>query len=95
MRLMLGAFGAKAIGGSSVAFVSAAAVKADVRSRYGLFKHVEAVRDCRSIGKKDMIHNSATPDITVDPETFEVSRNKGCKGWQLRLPFISTVSSDF
>jgi len=72
MRPMFGAFGAKAIGGSSVAFVSAAAVKADVRSRYGLFKHVEAVRDCRSIGKKDMIHNSATPDITVDPETFEV-----------------------
>jgi urease subunit alpha len=30
------------------------------------------VAHCRKIGKKDMIHNSATPDIQVDPETYEV-----------------------
>jgi urease subunit alpha len=30
------------------------------------------VKNCRSIGKRDMIHNSATPDIQVDPETYEV-----------------------
>ena len=35
-------------------------------------KHVAPVRNCRSIGKKDMIHNNATPKIEVDPETYEV-----------------------
>jgi urease subunit alpha len=30
------------------------------------------VQDCRSIGKSDMVHNSATPQIQVDPETYEV-----------------------
>ena len=31
-----------------------------------------APRACRSIGKHHMIHNSATPNIDVDPETYEV-----------------------
>jgi urease subunit alpha len=31
-----------------------------------------AVKACRAIGKRDMIHNSATPKIEVDPETYEV-----------------------
>ena len=31
-----------------------------------------AVKNCRAIGKRDMIHNAATPDIKVDPETYEV-----------------------
>jgi urease subunit alpha len=30
------------------------------------------VKACRAIGKSDMIHNSATPRIEVDPETYEV-----------------------
>jgi urease subunit alpha len=33
---------------------------------------VAPVRNCRRIGKKSMVHNSATPDIKVDPETYEV-----------------------
>ena len=31
-----------------------------------------SVRNTRSIGKRDMVRNDATPDINVDPETFEV-----------------------
>jgi urease subunit alpha len=31
-----------------------------------------AVEDCRRISKKDMLHNDATPDIQVNPETYEV-----------------------
>jgi urease subunit alpha len=31
-----------------------------------------AVENCRKIGKADMIHNSATPHIEVDSETYEV-----------------------
>jgi urease len=72
MRPMFGAYGAKAIGGTSLAFVSAAAARADVGARYGLNKQVEAVKKCRTIGKADMVHNGACPKITVDPETFEV-----------------------
>ncbi|HEY2843512.1 MAG TPA: hypothetical protein VGJ09_07685, partial [Bryobacteraceae bacterium] len=35
-------------------------------------KRAVAVKNCRTIGKRDMIHNSATPNIEVDPETYEV-----------------------
>ena len=35
-------------------------------------KRAVAVKGCRTIGKRDMIHNSATPKIEVDPETYEV-----------------------
>lgn len=31
-----------------------------------------AVRNTRSLGKKDMILNDATPVISVDPETYRV-----------------------
>jgi urease subunit alpha len=33
---------------------------------------VAAVRNCRQIGKAQMVHNDATPQIEVDPETYEV-----------------------
>ncbi len=29
-------------------------------------------KDCRSIGKRDMINNNALPRIEVDAETYEV-----------------------
>jgi urease subunit alpha len=32
-----------------------------------------AVQGTRKISKKNMIHNTATPEITVDPETYEVT----------------------
>lgn len=35
-------------------------------------KAVYAVRNTRTIGKKDMILNNATPVLTVDPETYKV-----------------------
>ena len=40
---------------------------------YGLKKRIEPVRGCRNIGKQDMKLNDATPTITVDPETYEVT----------------------
>lgn len=30
------------------------------------------MKGCRSVGKKDLVHNNATPEITVDPERYEV-----------------------
>ncbi len=65
-----------AAGGSltrcSLSFVSQAAVKAKVDQRYGLQKPIVAVKNCRSIGKRDMVHNNLLPKISVDPETYEV-----------------------
>ena len=41
--------------------------------RLGLQRELVAVRNTRGgIGKKDMVHNDATPVIEVDPETYEV-----------------------
>jgi urease len=72
MRPMFGSFG-KAVGPSCLSFVSEAAVNAGIGKKLGLEKAVEAVKKTRDIGKKDMVLNSATPDIKVDPETFEVT----------------------
>ena len=57
---------------SSVSFVSEAAEAAGVRARLGLGKAAVAVRGTRGIGKAAMILNDATPEIEVDPETYEV-----------------------
>jgi len=72
MRPMFGAMG-KAVGGTSVAFVSSAAAAEGVGETYGLSKKVIGVKGCRNLGKKDMVWNDATPRITVDPETFVVT----------------------
>jgi urease subunit alpha len=50
-------------------------MQANIREAYGLEKKVEAVRNCRSITKADMIHNDWQPNITVDPETYQVIAN--------------------
>jgi len=70
-RPMFGSFG-RAIGSTGLAFVSKAALEADVPRKIGLAKQAVAVKNCRRIGKPDMIHNSATPKLEVDPETYEV-----------------------
>jgi len=72
MRPMFGAYG-KAVGGTSIAFVSKAAAAAGIKDSYGLSKAVEPVVKCRGLGKKDMVHNDAMPAIKVCPETFEVT----------------------
>ena len=70
-RLMFGAFG-KANSNSSITFVSQAAYERGIAEELGLSKRVEPIKGCRQITKKDMIHNDATPAISVDPETYEV-----------------------
>jgi urease subunit alpha len=60
---------------SSISFVSQAAVRAKVGERYGLAKPVVAVKNCRSVGKRDMVHNHLMPTISVDPETYAVVAN--------------------
>jgi urease subunit alpha len=70
-RPMFGSFGG-AICETSLTFVSKAAVESHLSKHLGLGKATIAVENCRNIGKADMIHNSATPKIEVDPETYEV-----------------------
>ena len=71
-RPMFGAFG-KAVANTSVTFVSQAALDDGLQSRLGVDKPMLAVANTRGgIGKSAMIHNNATPDVTVDPETYEV-----------------------
>lgn len=53
-------------------FVSKAAMDNDVKGKCGLAKTIVPVKNCRNIGKKDMMFNDKTPEITVDPETYEV-----------------------
>jgi urease subunit alpha len=71
-RPMFGAFG-RARTASSVVFASKAAVKAGLGKKLGIRKELVAVANTRGkISKKSMIHNDATPNIEVDPETYEV-----------------------
>jgi urease subunit alpha len=72
MRPMFGGFG-RAASPISIAFVSQAAADAGTAAGYGLSKMIEPVKNCRNIGKRDMKLNDATPDITVDPETYVVT----------------------
>ncbi len=70
-RPMFGAFG-RALSSSCVTFMSKAAVEAGVAKKLGLARRIEAVKNVRKIGKKQMILNDATPKVEVDPETYEV-----------------------
>jgi urease subunit alpha len=70
-RPMFAAHGA-AVASTSVTFVSAAALEADLAGRLGLRKRLAAVRDTRALGKVDMVRNDLLPAIEVDPETYEV-----------------------
>ena len=70
-RPMFGSFGG-ATAPTSLTFLSGAAYEDGLHEKIGLRKLVSAVKNCRSIGKKDMVHNSATPTLEVNPETYEV-----------------------
>jgi urease subunit alpha len=71
-RPMFGGFG-RALTESAVTFVSRAALESGIAERYAVGKRLIAVENTRGgISKESMIHNSATPKIEVDPETYEV-----------------------
>jgi urease subunit alpha len=70
-RPMFGSFGA-AMNQSCVTFTSQAAIEASVPQRLGLQRKAVAVKNTRLIGKSDMVHNSGTPQIEVDAQTYEV-----------------------
>ena len=70
-RPMFGAFG-RSVEQSAVTFVSEAAQAAGIGDALGLAKTTLAVKGTRVIGKRHLKLNDATPDVEVDPETYEV-----------------------
>lgn len=70
-RPMFGAIG-KMLPTSCISFVSQAALQNDIKHHLHLKRKVCAVRGTRQITKSDMLLNSATPTIEVNPETFDV-----------------------
>ena len=70
-RPMFGALG-KAIQSTSVTFTSQLALDKGIESAINSKKRLVPVKKCRSIGKKDMLYNDLTPNIEVNPETYEV-----------------------
>ncbi|MDX2038435.1 MAG: urease subunit alpha [Isosphaeraceae bacterium] len=71
MRPQFAAYG-RALSKSCMSFVSQASLDAGIVERYGLQREVVAVEGCRTVGKKDMKRNEATPEIRVDADTYEV-----------------------
>ncbi len=70
-RYMFGAYG-KSLTESSVTFVSQAALDADIGKKLGLQKNLLAVKNTRSIRKRDMALNNYQPRIDVDPQNYQV-----------------------
>jgi urease subunit alpha len=73
-RPMYGQLG-KALSSTNITFISQAAFDDKVHEKLGLQKIILPVRGIRKLTKKDMKLNSETPEITVDPQTYEVKVN--------------------
>ena len=71
-RPMFGAFG-QALNKTRATFMSKISIEKGVPEQIGLKSQILPVTGTRSIGKKDMVRNSATPVIEVDPETYKVT----------------------
>jgi urease subunit alpha len=70
-RPMFGSF-ASSPNKNSVSFVAQAAIDDGLAERIGLGRPLVAVKGTRNIGKADMLLNTLTPDITVDPQDYLV-----------------------
>ncbi len=70
-RPMFASYG-KALHTTCMTFISTAANTAGVAEQLGLEKQIGVVKNCRKVAKRDMIHNSYTPNIEVNSQTYEV-----------------------
>ncbi len=71
-RPMFGAFG-RALTSTSLTFFSQAGLDREIPKKLGLQKRVAAVKNCRSVKKRDLKLNDYLPKIEVDPETYVVT----------------------
>ena len=70
-RPMFAAYGG-ALAPSCLTFVSQAAMEEDLPGSLGLKRSCVPVVTTRGIGKAEMRHNNALPQMQVDPQTYEV-----------------------
>jgi len=70
-RPMFGSFGG-ALAQGSLTFLSQAGVAAGVPARAGLRKAIATVKGCRTVTKRDMVHNAWLPKMEIDAQTYEV-----------------------
>lgn len=70
-RPMFGSFGVTAAA-TSMIFLPQAAVAGGLPATLGLRKRIGIVKNTRSIGKKDLVHNAYQPVVEVDPQTYAV-----------------------
>jgi urease subunit alpha len=71
-RPMFAVFG-RALTASSLIFTSKMALEEGLGGKLGINKTLIAVENTRGgLSKHSMVHNAATPNISVDPETYEV-----------------------
>lgn len=70
-RRMFAASGS-AIADTNITFMSKRSIQLGVPEKLGLKRRIGTVKNCRNIGKKDMKWNDATPDLDINPETYEV-----------------------
>jgi len=70
-RPMFGSYGGS-LARSSLTFVSQAGLAAGIKERFGLAKHLSAVKNIRNVRKKDLIHNGYTPKMEIDAQTYAV-----------------------
>lgn len=63
----------KAVYKTAITFVSQAAYDNGIKAQLGLQKMIRPISNTRNISKKDMILNDLQPDVSVDPETYEVT----------------------
>lgn len=73
-RPQWGSFGS-AKQSTSFCFVTQTALDQGLPDKLKLRKQLLPVKGTRSLGKADMLHNNACPDIEVDPDTFQVRVN--------------------
>jgi urease subunit alpha len=71
MRPMFASFGG-AIGATSLSFVSQASIDSGILEQLNLQTPTGAVSNTRNLSKASLKLNSATPNIEVNPETYEV-----------------------
>ena len=71
-RPMFSSFG-RSLEASSITFVSKDSIKTGSLDSLNLSKQTIGVEKTRNISKKNMVFNNYCPDISVDPETYEVT----------------------
>jgi urease subunit alpha len=70
-RPMFGSYGG-VLPATSLSFVSHSALDAGIGRQLGLKKRLSAVRGCRIVKKRDMVHNDYLPKMEIDAQTYRV-----------------------